>query len=157
MYYVLYVYISSYYSLRSSYPLNITRIISRTESYNKSSLPSHSTYLERSPSQHMNSTSSIEQFKYRLSVNRLNLCSMLVMVLILHSIVIPLQRLYFAGQNFCKLLFLTISFKTFWEYAVEAGDGAKCQNFHIFVNGIEFAKIMKIQTREISALYGNYY
>ena len=50
------------------------------------------------------------------------------------------------GLNFREGLFLTISLKKFREYAVEAGDGAKCQSFrlNIFANGIELAKIVKI-------------
>ena len=36
--------------------------------------------------------------------------------------------MYFAGLNFCELLVLTISLKKICEYAVEAGNGTKCQN-----------------------------
>ena len=50
------------------------------------------------------------------------------------------------GLNFRELLFLTILLKKVRKYTVEAGDGAKCQNFrwNIFVDGIEVTKIVKI-------------
>ena len=55
--------------------------------------------------------------------------------------------LIFRGSKCLQIAVFDNFFENFFcKYAVEAGDGAKCQNFswNIFANGIEFTKITKI-------------
>ena len=54
--------------------------------------------------------------------------------------------LIFRGSKFSRIAVFDNFVEKIREYAVEAGDGAKCQNFqwNIFTNDIEFAKIAKI-------------
>ena len=57
----------------------------------------------------------------------------------MYTCIIILYCLYFADQNFCELLFLTVSLKKIREYAVEAGDGAVSKfSLKFFTNGIKF-------------------
>ena len=62
--------------------------------------------------------------------------------------------LIFLCLNFHDLLFLTILLKKFREYAVQTGDGVKCQKFSLkyFCDGIEFTKTAKYKRYTVSSI-----
>ena len=66
-----------------------------------------------------------------------------------------IEHLYFTGLIFRELLFWQFCLKKFREYAVEAGNGAKCQDFQwiTFANGIIICKNREnLDPRNISAI-----